>query len=632
MDRKQRRTTAVVLLIACSAAYAAAQALNLKTVPYLGKEEPYFLGNGVAGAGGDTHGKWDFLIGPDYTSPNFISSENIGLMIDGSPIALVPQMYRARDTGVFVGQTSIGDLDVWIYDFASQGSFSATRLIRCVNRSRRRTVTVSAAAEIAAGKDIVGDSEDGALRLLAPKNIFCFGDETKNWADRTSTILFSEPTIVSKTTDRWELKTVDHRLAPGQTLSIALEHRQSYTTPGSERGPSGDPERDLNRCIANWKAWMRIGRGALSKVTEPRARDAIEGSLVACKMEQNRDGGTIAGVRKYANSYVRDTHGGVRLFLATAHYAEAKKAIETIHHKWSIAGFIPNYWSMGSDSFLGRSFTNDSSEITGYYVLMIRDYLARTRDLPFVKTLDKSIQFAIDSQLDSLEKNGWRITFNGDETEQYCVRVDGQVYGGFPAFREWHSDSWSFPSAAIAVASIQFYVDYLNAIGKRDVAASYAEKLAKVRKGIDTTFWRSDVTYPHHVWARLKDGTWPKTSVPNYDLVPLWVGARLNGGAQRADAVSAKAEVIPSNGMLPTAPPEVLGYCGHNLGYLLYDLSELHDPMANDVEHTILASGLIGCWGTVSEFYGPQGTPNGHNYRVFESGIIAEALLKFFSR
>ncbi len=370
---------------------------------------------------------------------------------------------------------------------------------------------------------------------------------------------------------------------------------------------------------------MWFDSGKHLNLSDPKARDVVEGCLAAVKMQQCRDGGTIAGARKYANSYVRDTHGGVRLFLATGHYPEAQKAIETINHKWMVAGFIPNYWSMGSDSFLGHSFVNDASEITGYFVLMIRDYLAATHDRRFVDTVAPALKFAVDAQLDFMAKNEWRIDFNGDETEQYCVREDGQEYGGFPAFKDWSPKSWSFPSASIACASTQFYVDYLKLKGLKEAAKEYETKLRLATGAIDTTFLHDGT----HVWRRGVDGTWPTTAVPNYSLIPLWVGARLNGDRQKSDALDVLGYIDLGTGYLPTAPPEDNGFCGHNLGYLLFDLTRLHDRRAAAVLKTLL--GTVGCWGTVSEFYGPGGKPNGHNYRVFESGIDAEAIVKYFA-
>ncbi|MFI5387970.1 MAG: amylo-alpha-1,6-glucosidase, partial [Fimbriimonadales bacterium] len=555
-------TVSVLPMSRRTMSYDTAKLAELEAVPYLGPEEPYFLGSGVAGAGGDTEGKWDFLIGPDYTSPNFISEETLSLTVDGRPTALAFKMHRARETGIFFGSQRIGDLRILVADFSNSDSPWVARLIGIENLSRKTTARVSVRATIRPGGTRSNLEGTGALAIEADRGVFCFGGETRNWAKRVSLITFSDLCVAKPTGAAVELTTSEHTVAPGRGFSTGLYHHQFYA---GEETPKflidkirrHNPEADLERSIAYWGKWLRSGKSFEKKATDQRAWDAVEASLLACKMQQNRDGGTIAGTRRYANSYIRDTHGAVRLFLATGHYPEAKKAIETIHHKWSVAGFIPNYWSMGSDSFLGRSFVNDSAEITGYYVLMIRDYYAATKDIKFVDSLAPSIKFAVDSQLDFMARNEWRITFNGDETEQYCVRQDGQEYGGFPAFPQWRRDSWSFPSAALACASTQFYIDYLLAEGNRAGASLYETKLAKARDGIDATFWKAGAAGSFHYWARYKDGSWPDVMVPNYGLLPLWIGARLNKERQLGDATAMRRYVVPESGYLPTAPDVV---------------------------------------------------------------------------
>lgn len=595
-------------------------------VPYLGPEEPYFVGNGIAGAGGDTRGKWDFLIGPDYTSPDFLESEILFLELDGRRFPLEPQMHRVQGTGIFSGKQTIEGMEVTVSDFDLESQPWVCRSIDIANLTTSHH-QVAVVAEITPGQTQAVTLEAKGLRITSPNGSLCFGDETKNWADRTSVIAFSGGGITERMGQAFVVRTAPGDIGPRWVLTNGLYHWQAYGK--GEKALALIAKRnsweDLSKARSEWKAWFKKGLDIPRTVKNVKAANVIEGSLVACRSQQNRDGGTIAGTRRYANSYIRDTHGAVRLFLATGHTQEAKRAIETIHHKWSVAGFIPNWWSMGSDSFIGHSFLNDRSEITGYYTLMVRDYLAATKDQALVERVWPSVKAAVDGQLLELETNNWRITFNGDETEQYCVKKDGETYGGFPAFPQWNSKAWSFPSAAIACASVQFFVDRLRA--RTDpLATEYEAKLFKLRASIDETFWNGR----YHVWARYPDGSLPTVRIPNYGLIPFWVGAKLNYGRQDADAHAAASLVDIRTGYLATAPGEVDGYCGHNLGYLLYATTKLKDPMAERVFHLMLNGRLLGCWGTVSEFYGPNGVPNGHNYRVFESGINAEALLAYF--
>ena len=50
--------------------------------------DTYFLGNGIIGASATPVGEWNFLIGPDYTCPNYLGSEKLYLIVDEEAIPL----------------------------------------------------------------------------------------------------------------------------------------------------------------------------------------------------------------------------------------------------------------------------------------------------------------------------------------------------------------------------------------------------------------------------------------------------------------------------------------------------------------------------------------------------------------
>ena len=341
-------------------------------------------------------------------------------------------------------------------------------------------------------------------------------------------------------------------------------------------------------------------------------------------MQQNRDGGSIAGIRKYANSYIRDTHGGLRLLLASHHTGEAALLLNNIHSRWKIAGFIPNWWSMGSDSFIGHSFNNDHSEITAYYLFMARDYLAATGDSALLDAIRPSLDWAAQAQLDWLHSHEFTMDFNGDETEQYCCNADGQEYGGFvhPDY-PWNHHALSFPSMAAALTSLEWYAGYTGC----DLSAD----LEALRQRIDEIFLDDDGL---HRWSALPDEQgWHRHRghLTNYLLLPLWIGGKLTAERERTDALAVK-HFLRTDGFLPNCPQCMPGFCGHTMGIFLYDMLLLNDRAAADrAAHTILHSPLLSQYGTVSEFYGPSCIPNGHNCRSFEGGIVGEALIRYFS-
>lgn len=612
--------------------------LTLPTpVPHYGAHEKNFLGSGMAGAGGDVSGVWDFLIGPDYTSPDFINSETLSLIVDGTPQSLSLEMYRGRKTGLFYGTQQIGDLKVYLIDYTNDNSPWVARMVKVDNTSGSTAHNVQVKAVVTPQGGTTGLVNGDSVSILMDTNQWCFGNvETRNWANRSSLITFNDTCTAIQNGSNYEITTVQRPVAPSTNLAVALYHYQHYDETGVTNTDyinyikARNIKNDVDTCVNEWNTWIDAGNMYSSQITDQKARDVVEGSLLAVKMQQNQDGGTIAGTRKYANSYVRDSHGGARLLGITGHYNEVKKIIQNLNQKWQTAGFIPNWWSMGSDAFIGHSFNNDASEVTAYYVFMIRDYYSRTNDLAFVDSVYNSMKWAIDAQLNFMQNNGWRIDFNGDETEQYTCKYDGQEYGGFPALTGWNNRNWSYPSCVAAATSTKFFIDYLNIKGNTTLANDYQTKMNNVLSAIDTTFWRTDLSPNIHDWARKTDNSWFSYRVTNYGTLPLWMGAVLNSNRQNGDALAMKAYLNPTTGYLPTAPGDTEGFCGHNLALLLFDLKKLNDSKAVDVYNTIMNSNLLGCWGTVSEFYGPNGTPNGHNYRVFESGPNGEAIIRYF--
>ncbi len=108
----------------------------IDTVPFLNqREEPYFIGNGILGGGGDSKGNWDFLIGPDYTSPNFLKSEIITVTVNGAPKILVPEMHRIRSSGVFYDMIEAGDARIHVFEYATPGMPLITRHFMIENTS-----------------------------------------------------------------------------------------------------------------------------------------------------------------------------------------------------------------------------------------------------------------------------------------------------------------------------------------------------------------------------------------------------------------------------------------------------------------------------------------------------------------
>ena len=570
--------------------------------------DTYFLGNGIIGASATPVGEWNFLIGPDYTCPNYLGSEKLYLIVDEEAIPLEFSMHRIRKSGVFFGHTVVNDINVYVWDFAP---WDLTLAVRYLCTDAEKNVKIGAKITSFESADTVTEQ---SVYIKKDTTRYCFGNrETMNWADRYCSIYFnSESSCVQKEGAYWLTTTFEHGEA-------TLLHRLSYDAPMQVHV---DAPQLLTETFTYWEKWL--DKGFTPKIQSQRDADAIEDLLLAVKMQQNRDGGLIAGIRKYANSYIRDSHGAARMLLAAHHYEEVAKILWNIHTCHEKAGFIPNWWSMGSDTFIGHSFHNDASEITAYYMFMARDYLNCTKNTDLITKIMPSLKWAAEAQLDWLRNHDFTFDFNGDETEQYCCNNDGEEYGGFihPDYK-WEHSALSFPSMAAALCSLEWYSELTSVDLSKDTAL--------LRKKIDEVFlkengihaWSAKITpngIHHH------NGT-----LTNYLLLPLWVGANLHSDRQIDDAAATK-HFVAENGYLPNCVEIMPGFCGHTMGLYLYCMLMMGDKdEAKRAARQILDSNLLSMYGTVSEFYGPSGVPNGHMCRPFEGGILGEALIKYFA-
>jgi hypothetical protein len=237
------------------------------------------------------------------------------------------------------------------------------------------------------------------------------------------------------------------------------------------------------------------------------------------------------------------------------------------------------------------------------------------------------LKYAMDIQLEYAKNNNWLLPFNGDETEQYCVKEDGKEYGGFPALTGFNKDQWSMSSVAACIASLDFYIDYLELVKPGIPVNEYREAEGMMKKSLIEHFYRSDMGGLQ--WALKKEGTFYPYNVTNFVLMPVWFGLSLPNNAEKEAVKKALSFIKPSTGFIANAPGDVEGFCGHTLAFLLYDLTNLDMPEKKDVYNTLVNSNIIQRYGMVNEYYGPNGIPNAHNLRVFESGIVMDALVEY---
>ena len=160
-----------------------------KQVPYLNKRENYLLGNGIVCASGVGDGKWDFIAGPDYTCPNFISQEKISITINKVEHQITSDIYRARETGLYYGISTIGDLKITIIDYINTGKSIISRLVVVENKSKVKNYSVQLNAyittKVGSGRNdsILKDSKgnNAAVSIHLDTSLYCFRGDQSKW-------------------------------------------------------------------------------------------------------------------------------------------------------------------------------------------------------------------------------------------------------------------------------------------------------------------------------------------------------------------------------------------------------------------------------------------------------------------
>ncbi len=493
-----------------------------------------------------------------------------------------------------------------------------------------KTLTVQLHAEIKKGTGISEGVYGKALLLKADKDSPLFGNgDGGYWKESFALIAFNPGNQCGISLSSASLSSVKIEVAPGKTEQVGLVHCLFDRDPNLakenlQRIESLDLDKNLASSLKEWKSW--INKGYKFEWADSRVNEILESMLVGIRMQQNRCGGFIAGTRKYAFSYIRDSYGACKGLLACGHTEEVKRYLEITLHKFNVFGKIPNSVQMGADKF-SHGDGNQFAESPAYVLLLAKAYYEATGDTSFLKSLDEMLKFAMDIQLEFAKGNNWLLPFNGDETEQYCVKEDGMEYGGFPALTGFNKDQWSMSSVTACIASLKFYIDYLKLLKPGIPVNEYQEATGMMEKSLMEHFYRPEMGGIQ--WAQKKDGSFYLYNVTNFVLMPVWFGVSLPDNAEKEAVKRALSFINPSTGFIANAPGDVEGFCGHTLGFLLYDLTKLDMLEKKAVFSTLVNSHIIQRYGMVNEYYGPNGIPNPHNLRVFESGIVMDALVEY---
>ena len=625
--------------------------------PLLNVPHRYPVGNGAVMAVCGPAGQIETAFGPGYTTSDLLGHENILINLDGNDQPLRIGMKRAAGTGVFYGVTSVGDIDVGVVDFTCQNQLWISRLIVLKNSSSTASHAVVVRDNIAAypyggwtnslAMDSAGIPAGFVAQAGTSVGVSWVGN---NPVDKSVVVAFNDPaaTAVLKGTNA-SLQTKSIPLPPGAQHELTLTH---YFRGGHDLSNAKaidalralDSHANLRKSIGEWTDWLGHVAPAysLSRIKDDRARLLMEGALVILKTNDSEDGGGIAHATHYKQGYVRDAAMAIRGLLATGHPEEAKRWLIWMDRKWSI------YHHFG-DAMTCSTSLNDKSgnfdmgnmevEEPGWVLLCARDYYAQTHDLDFLKSIDRTLRYCADIQLKDAVQNGCKLNFNGDETE-ICGAVDtraAKIPDGTSTM------VWSLSSIAMAAASVDFYIDYLKAIGSDPANYTNSEshttmnlndEVKKFVAAMDRDFWRTDLPESpggfHDFFRAKADGAWPKARIVNFTLMPVFFSTPYAEDEKVKDVAAMAQTFDQKTGFLPVVPGTNSGMEGHDLGYLLWGCVETGDWHKDMVYKALVNGPTADCWGSFNEAYDYVGYPNGNDLRSLETGVNVTALAKYW--
>ncbi len=456
--------------------------------------------------------------------------------------------------------------------------------------------------------------------------------------------------------------TVRFRFLPGQSTLLAaggpglpecLDHMKTVL--------SEDFSTLLARTQAWWAAFTAEGTDFASTLPadvpmRERLVQVLDDVAVLIKAQQAAEGGILAGY-PYHLGYVRDQYGTHRGLVALGHEEMSRDILRFYFDTFQAGGRIHNAQAFGIPG-LYHVHENDEVEITGYITLQAFDYLARSEDVDFTRTIFPMLEWAWMVQQKHFVND--MLPFNGDETY-----VAGSILP-----RSALNDG-SAEATMLFIESGRLLLEFAAREGLWAEERVETERRIwkRVHDSFRANFWRdgqlitnnpgrsSDPaklpTVRHGVceacvtvrWTlRTENGRYecldclgeaPLPSVEptvytlqSVSLTPLYFHAVLLDKEDLRPQVEQIVQSYQKTGKLPSRPDSDVAV-GYDYGLLLYALTELGHPMARDLyEKTLTLADSTGAW---AEYYRDH-QPAGTRCRPWESAINVESLLHWIEK
>jgi hypothetical protein len=565
-----------------------------------------------------------FLIGPTYTSPNFIKSSKLRIFYNDKIITVSDfETKKVKNTNCYISEFDSNDFTVNIADFSLWDTKEVIRSFTVGNKTKKQ-IEIRFEFAIETNLKIIKEKDRYTIFSTSGEStFFCWTQMSMtDWLDRGMEIYFTSEYEASLIDDDTESAKNKGRLVFSTTLCIeplsceetALIFAFKESVNEEIRQIAINEVREqFNKNIQNWEKWT--ANLDVGNIPEGKEKEIVLSSLIMIKSCQSYDGGFMACPFQYCFSYFRDSFGALT-GLHKAGCAEeirdfliwADRIYQTIKDNFNSCA-MGNLMLQNLESLR----ENLASESPSYFCLIAGYYYDLTNDEIFIRKIMPSLDIAIETQLEYIEKNNGQLRFNGDETERYVPRNDGDMYYFTPDFCQ---DDFALSSMLLFLAAARFYQKFSDNDRLR-------AGIHSVRQAIVEGYVRSDGLLQWQSGHEKRDYL-----ITNYNMFPLWLEIDLPDNLSEKNTIGMLEYIRPSTGYLPISPGVVEGFTGHTMGILLSNLTKLRHPLSHQALGRL--TGLCDGYGTFSEFYGPGGISNTHNMNIFSSGINVAALMDYY--
>lgn len=384
----------------------------------------------------------------------------------------------------------------------------------------------------------------------------------------------------------------------------------------------------------------------------------LEDTIILLKTQQAEDGGILAGYC-YKMSYVRDNYGDFRGFMALGCLGEAKKLLLFYYKTFCRDGVIHNAQPMGFYSQFHFA-ENDEVEITGYLIMMVKDYYEKVKDEELLAGFFPMMKWAMDMQIRNIAAG--MIPFNGDET-----------YIASGVLPRHTIEDGSAEATLLFLLAGEFFVDAATKWKwlSTDEIKHYSECIEETRSMYKDNFIVENryiannpkryerITHPNHRYAicatkgesdhcvhlgwtkRTAEGTYLCTScrlahlhaeekhdiysVESVSLFPVYISQNFLPDVIFKTRALELAEHFYLTGQF-TSLENSIRTIGYDYGLLLFNLASISSPYGEYIYQKVLD--LADECRSYAEFYN-KGIPSGTRYRAWESAVNIVSILEY---